>query len=268
MMIAYLTKYAVPTVVSIGLHSIVILAMLIGWSAEPLKREVKRPNVVQATLVQLEAQTQPEKKPEANKPNIVDLTEKKKEAERQKQLAEQKRQQQVKRQQAEAEAKKKADAERKRQEQERQAKEKAEAERKAQQEAERKKQEQIRAQQEQEAFTRALEQENRQLLEESYAVAAQSYMSAISQRIEQHWSRPPSARNNMECELLIKLVPTGRVINVDIVRSSGNELFDRSAVQAVKKAEQFPIIREMKPEVFERYYRELNLVFRPQDLRQ
>jgi TonB family C-terminal domain len=55
---------------------------------------------------------------------------------------------------------------------------------------------------------------------------------------------------------------------VDVIKSSGDSLFDRSAVQAVKKAEQFPEVKEMPREVFERFYRELNLVFRPQDLRQ
>src|SRR5690606_4528896 len=97
-----------------------------------------------------------------------------------------------------------------------------------------------RRQQEQQAFEQALAQEELQLAEQSYAVEAQSYMSAIAQRIEQNWSRPPSARNGMQCELRIQLVPTGRVVNVDVIKSSGDSLFDRSAVQAVKKAEQFP----------------------------
>lgn len=264
MIVAYLKHTVVPILVSVGLHGLLIVAMLKGWSAEPIKQEVKRPNYVQAKLIKLEAQVEPEKKaPPADKPKIVDLTQKRKELERQKRLEEQKR-----KQQAEQKKKAEAEAQRKKQEQARQAKEKAEAERKARELAEQKQEEQARRQREQAAFERALAQEQEQLLEESYAVAAQSYMSAISQRIEQNWSRPPSARNNMECELLIKLVPTGRVINVDVVKSSGNAQFDRSAVQAVQKAEQFPIVKEMKPEVFERYYRELNLVFKPQDLRQ
>lgn len=262
-----INKYAVPIMVSVGLHALVIMAMLVGWSAEPTKKEVKRPNFVQAKLVKLDAQAQPKKPPQADKPKIVDLTQKQKELDKQKKLAEQKRQQKIKQQ--EVEKKQKAEAERQKKDAERKAKEKAEAERKAKAEAEQKRQEQVQRQkQQQEAFEQALAEEEMLLQEESYAVAAQSYMAAISQRIEQNWSRPPSARNDMECELLIKLVPTGRVINVDIVKSSGNELFDRSAVQAVQKAEQFPEIKEMKPEVFERYYRELNLVFRPQDLRQ
>lgn len=273
MVIHLLNKYGLPVAVSAGLHALVIAAMLVGWSPAPLEKQLKRPNFVQAQLVQLEAQAQPVAKPAAPQPKIVDLTKKQKELERQQ--AQQQRQQEIKRKQA---AERKQEAERKKREQERkakekaeaqrQAKEKAEAERLAKAEAERQKQEAARKQREQQAFEQALAQEEMRLQEESYATAAQSYISIIAQRIEQNWSRPPSARTGMECELLIKLVPTGRVISVDVIKSSGNALFDRSAVQAVHKAEQFPIVKEMQPEVFERYYRELNLVFRPQDLRQ
>lgn len=259
---SFLEKYAVPLAVSVTLHIIVIVAMLKGWAPDIKKMEIKRPNYVQAQLVKLE-DTSKQTKKAVNKPNIVDLTKKRQEQERQKKLAEQKKQRELQRKQ-EAEQKKRADAEKQKLEQERKAKETA----RQKAEAERKKQEQVKRQKELEAFDDALAQENQQLLEESYAVAAQSFISVISQRVEQNWNRPPSARNGMQCELLIQLVPTGLVINVDIVKSSGSDQFDRSAVQAVKKAEQFPEIKTMKPEVFERYYRELKLVFRPQDLRQ
>lgn len=255
MVMLFLERYAVPLCFSVCLHMVVVLAMLKQWSPDVPKSEIKRPNYVKAQLVKLEEVNKQDKKPKA-KPQIVDLTKKRTEQERRKKLAEQKRQQKLKAQR-EAEKKRQA-AERKKQEQE---KKKKEAE-------ERKKQEQIRQQREQQAFEQALLEEEQQLLEESYAVAAQSYMSAISQRIEQNWSRPPSARKDMECTLSITLVPTGRVVNVDVVKGSGNELFDRSAIQAVKKAEQFPEVKEMDIEVFERYYRELKLIFKPQDLRQ
>jgi colicin import membrane protein len=71
----------------------------------------------------------------------------------------------------------------------------------------------------------------------------------------------------MKCELIIQLVPTGRVVNVTIASSSGNGAFDRSAEQAVLKAEQFRELQQLEPEVFERYFRELRIVFNPQDLR-
>lgn len=243
------------------LHALLLSVFFMGWSAAPPEDVVKRPNFVQATLVTMEAQT-PAKKPDEQKANVVDLQQKKAEQERLRKLEEQKKQQALRKKQEEQrkkEAQQKAEAERKRKEQ---------AELKAKAEAERQRAEQQRREQERQAMEKALAAEQAAILEASYAQTAQSYMGAIAERIERNWSRPPSARNNMQCVLLIRLVPTGRVVNVDVVKSSGNELFDRSAVQAVKKTEQFPEIKDMPPEVFERFYRELTLVFNPQDLRQ
>lgn len=250
----FLRSPILPIIVSLLLHVGVIGIMLLGWESASEPKEIKRPNFVQAKLVKLDAQTKP-KEPAKDKPNVVDLTQKRKEKERLEKLAEQKKQQALKQK---VEEQKKAEAEKKRKEQERKANEAAEKQR----------QEQMRQQKEREALAQAKAVEQAQQLEASYAQTAQSYMGAIAQRIENNWSRPPSARSDMSCELLIKLVPTGRVINVDVTKSSGNSLFDRSAVQAVNKAEQFPEIKNMPSAVFERYYRELTLVFKPQDLRQ
>lgn len=275
-------KYALPFMVSITVHALAVAAMLITMPQAKPTTTIKKPSYVQAKLITLEAQSQA--KPAKPKPKIVDLTrpreepgpnveaqeaQQKAQAEAREQEQQAARQQQRRKQEAEQKAKVAAEQKAAAQQQAR-----AEAEKRERQEAERREkvetEKRQRAQQirQQEIFEEALMEEEQALAEAEYAVTAQSYIGVISQRIEQNWSRPPSARNNMECELLIKLVPTGRVISVDIVRSSGNEQFDRSAVQAVKRTEQFPEIKEMKPEVFERYYRELRLVFNPQDLRQ
>lgn len=266
---SFFEKYFAPAVTSVGLHGALLAFLFFGLSPELVKTEIKVPNVVQAKLVKLEDQSKTQK-PVTDKPKVVDLTQKRKEQERQKQLAEQKKQQEIKRR--EDEAKKKAAAERQKKEQEQKTQEakrkKEEEERKAKAEAERKQQEQLRRQQEQQAFEDALAQEEALLQEQSYAVTAQSYMSVIAQRVIQNWSRPPSARNGMQCILLIHLVPTGRVVSVDVLKSSGNAAFDLSAVQAVKKVEQFDEVKEMPSQVFERHYREFELNFHPQDLRQ
>jgi colicin import membrane protein len=97
----------------------------------------------------------------------------------------------------------------------------------------------------------------------------QSYEGLIKEAVERKWSRPPSARNGMSCELLIQLIPTGEVVDVQIVKSSGDDAFDRSAVNAVKKAGQFPELQALKggPD-FERNFRRLRLPFIAEDLRQ
>src|SRR5690625_7468164 len=82
--------------------------------------------------------------------------------------------------------------------------------------------------------------------------AVQSYVSLIAQRIEQNWSRPPSARVGMRVELMIQLVPTGQVVDVSVVESSGNAAFDRSAEQAVTRVGRFTEVQDMPPRSEER----------------
>ncbi|MCR8921140.1 TonB family protein [Dasania sp. GY-MA-18] len=109
------------------------------------------------------------------------------------------------------------------------------------------------------------EQETQQELTE--AELANSLIALITQAIERNWSRPASARNGMEAELVLDLVPTGEVINVSVVKSSGNVAFDRSAVAAVKRARQFPELQQLPPKVFQEQFRRLRMKFKPEDLR-
>jgi colicin import membrane protein len=94
-----------------------------------------------------------------------------------------------------------------------------------------------------------------------------SYASWISERVGNNWSRPPSARSGMIVELRVNMVPTGRVVSVDIVDSSGNDAFDQSAVQAVRKAEPYNLLTELSPEIFDQQFRQFLFSFNPQDLR-
>lgn len=94
-----------------------------------------------------------------------------------------------------------------------------------------------------------------------------SYIALIARAVEDNWSRPPSARNNMEAELLIQLIPTGEVVSVKLARSSGNTAFDRSAINAVEKAARFPELQQLDSSLFEEHFRRLRLKFKPEDLR-
>ena len=94
-----------------------------------------------------------------------------------------------------------------------------------------------------------------------------SFVSLIQRTVVNYWSRPPSARNGMECELSIQLIPTGEVVNVILVRSSGNSAFDSSAINAVQKAGAFPELRNLPSREFEKNFRRLTLIFKPEDLR-
>jgi colicin import membrane protein len=122
-------------------------------------------------------------------------------------------------------------------------------------------------QQSEQDFADAIAQENAQNQAMTDDDIATSYIALITEVIQRNWNRPPSARNSMETELALRLVPTGEVVGVTIVSSSGNAAFDRSAENAVLKAERFPEIQQLPPRVFEQYFRSLRLKFRPEDLR-
>mgnify|MGYP003147122754 CR=1 FL=1 len=126
---------------------------------------------------------------------------------------------------------------------------------------------QIDKQQLEQALASALAEEEAFLAASNDEELASSYADYIFERVAANWSRPPSARRDMEVELLVQLVPTGQVVSVVVVRSSGNKAFDRSAEQAVLKVGRFEKLKELPPKVFETYFRKLPLIFRPDDLR-
>ena len=93
-------------------------------------------------------------------------------------------------------------------------------------------------------------------------------VAALVQRaVINRWTRPPSARNGMRAVIEIALVPTGDVVGVTVLTSSGNTSFDRSAVNAIEKAARFPEVQQLERGLFERDFRRFQLIFRPEDLR-
>ena len=117
-------------------------------------------------------------------------------------------------------------------------------------------------------LARAIAEEEQQV--EATATAeemAASYAALIQQTVINYWSRPPSARNGMEALLAIQLIPTGEVVSVSVLKSSGNSAFDRSAINAVEKAGSFPELQNLPSREFEKTFRRFRLLFRPEDLR-
>jgi colicin import membrane protein len=116
-----------------------------------------------------------------------------------------------------------------------------------------------------EAAQQLANEQSQQQLEED-EVITNSYIAIIVQTITNRWSRPPSARNGMEVTVAMQLTPNGQVVDASVIKSSGDSVFDRSAIRAIKQIEQFPEIKNMPNRVFEAEFRNMKLVFRPEDL--
>lgn len=85
----------------------------------------------------------------------------------------------------------------------------------------------------------------------------------VLQAISQVWLVPEGVNEEMSCELGIRLGPQGVVLGVDLIRSSGNDLLDRSAKTAVLKASPLPVPAES--ELFDKF-REFRLTVRPEGI--
>ena len=92
----------------------------------------------------------------------------------------------------------------------------------------------------------------------------QVYITEIYLAVVQNWSRPPSARNDMSTIVLVELFPSGDLNTVGVIESSGNDAFDRSALNAVKRAAPFTVPDDLA--LFESSFRSFTLNFKPQDL--
>ncbi|HEY3487311.1 MAG TPA: cell envelope integrity protein TolA, partial [Gammaproteobacteria bacterium] len=80
---------------------------------------------------------------------------------------------------------------------------------------------------------------------------------AIQQKVERHWIKPPSASSGMICRLVIRQIPGGEVISVEIETSGGDAAFERSVEQAIYMAS--PLPEPPDPRVFDR---DLRFTFR------
>lgn len=268
-----------PVLLSVGMHSILLAVIIINWSPAKPEQEEQPPHFVKATLVDMTPKAiaaPPQPKPQVLEAQRRQEQERRRQEEQRRQQAEAQKRQEQERQQREQKAREEAQRQQKiKEEQAKQAAAKAKAEqqkkieqeRQAQAEAERKKREQ---QQREEAERRAAAQQKQEqhLSDRSDSVNTQTWEGLIREQVTENWSRPPGARNGITVVLEVNMVPTGQVISVRVIKSSGDIPFDRSAEQAVKRVGQFQGIRDMPNETFERYFRVFQLTFRPEDLRQ
>jgi colicin import membrane protein len=158
---------------------------------------------------------------------------------------------QAAKQKAELAAKQKAEAERKR-------KAELEARQKAQAEAKRKAEEAQRR--DEQALQSQLAAEQERMEAGRVQGIVEQYIAYIQDRIQRSWLRPQGSAEGLSCVVQVSLIPGGDVARVEIVRSSGDPLFDRSVETAVYKAAPLPLPPDA---TLFKHFRELRLIFKP-----
>lgn len=243
--------YALPLFFALVIHAGLGWALHQGWSPETKVSSIVTPKAVSAKLIVLEPKAKPKnktasKKPAPAKPPVTKPIPKKTD------LANKVKDKNPAELKAAKEAADKAKE---------QAKEKARLAVLEQQRLER-----LAALGElaQSSLEQSIDEEVQNLNDIENDEAAQSFRAAIYEQVRKNWSRPPSARNGMQALLLVELIPTGDVISVTLVESSGNSAFDQSAEQAIRQVRRFVVPTENA--AFEKYFRRFYFLFQPSDL--
>ena len=220
-------------------------------------KKLKKQQELEKKLKDLENQAaKVEQRRKDEEKRLADVKTKQAQEQKQREL-EQKKLSQLKQEQQELEKKRKLEEDRKKAE-EAEKKRKEDERKRAEEEQQRKAREQALKQQlaeEQRQREAAQARQDQQLLQ---SIAANIYRSVVSNFNKS--GLPPG----LECELTVRTVPGGEVVNVSISKSSGNDIFDRRAMAAVQKASPLPLPEDAA--TFDRLkLRQIAFRFRPED---
>ena len=277
-------KYPVAVILSVVFHLLLVAFFMFSADIFSEKKINPKPtvNVVKATVIdesKIKAEAEKLKNIE-NKKRLQEQTRlneiKKKRLAEEKRIADLKKQQELQKQKL---AKQKADEaarQAKLKEKNLLAKKKAEAAEKKKQADEKKKRERLarekaeklkaakekaaKEQAQREQALRELAAQEEQEIRAQEAVA--SYTDLIRQKVERNWIQPPGDITGLDCVVRVRLIPGGDVIDAQVIKSSGNALFDRSVERATRKAAPLPLPND--PKMFN-FFRTLEFYFRPGD---
>ncbi len=89
------------------------------------------------------------------------------------------------------------------------------------------------------------------------------YSSLIIQTIQSAWRKPINIQDNLVCDLRISVNKNGRVINTNLIKSSGNIRFDNSALKAVERVETFNFFDRIPLNIYSSNFKNIVITFNP-----
>ena len=89
------------------------------------------------------------------------------------------------------------------------------------------------------------------------------YAQKIISTIESAWMKPRNIPKDLVANLRLQIRSSGRIIDVDLVKSSGNIRFDNSALQAVRRVETFSFFNSIPKNLYESDFQIISISFNP-----
>lgn len=91
----------------------------------------------------------------------------------------------------------------------------------------------------------------------------EKFSSIIKKQVVDNWNKPKGISQNLKTEIEIDMVPTGEILSYKILKGSGNEAFDESAMKAISRVNTFDGL-VMQPKLFDDHFRKFILIFSPE----
>ena len=89
------------------------------------------------------------------------------------------------------------------------------------------------------------------------------YAQKIISTIESAWMKPRNIPEDLVANLRLKIRSSGRIVEVDLIKSSGNLRFDNSSMQAVRRVETFNFFNSMPKTIYENEFQTIAISFNP-----
>tara|TARA_X000000368_G_scaffold381385_1_gene337871 strand:+ start:1774 stop:2382 length:609 start_codon:yes stop_codon:yes gene_type:complete len=89
------------------------------------------------------------------------------------------------------------------------------------------------------------------------------YSGLIIQAIQSAWIKPKNIQDGLICDLRMTINKNGRVIKVDLIKSSGNIRFDNSALRAISRVETFSFFNKIPFNIYQTSFKNIVITFNP-----
>ena len=89
------------------------------------------------------------------------------------------------------------------------------------------------------------------------------FSKKIINLIESAWLKPKNIQDGLICDLRLSINRNGRIMSVDLIKSSGNIRFDNSALKAVYRVESFNFYNKISSNLYTNNFKKMVITFNP-----
>ena len=87
--------------------------------------------------------------------------------------------------------------------------------------------------------------------------------SYIIENIQSAWRKPINIQDGLVCDLRLSINKNGRIIDINLIKSSGNLRFDNSAIKAVQRVETFSFLKDIPINMYNSNFKSIVITFNP-----